>query len=150
RRRVRVHDLEPAVRLDLKRLEVAHRPRPVLAVLAEALVELAAHGAGHVGDDAVEGVAADLGLVETVVDQRTQHPSRLRATVGVDPACARRGLGAFEPRGAVAQRDEAEPDDLRAGARVGEGGEPSLRETVLEPDVMRIGRDTTVYHAREL
>jgi len=27
--------------LDLERLEVAHRPRPVLAVLAEALVELA-------------------------------------------------------------------------------------------------------------
>src|SRR5258705_465692 len=95
-----VHHLEAGGRLDLERLEVAHRPRPVLAVLAEALVELAAHAAGDVGDDAVERLVLLLVVIQAVVDQRPQQASRLRAPVRVRPAHAHRRLAALEPRGA--------------------------------------------------
>ena len=147
---VGVHHLEAGRRLDLERLEVGHRPGPVLAVLAEALVELAAHAAGDVGDDAIERLVVLLVLIQAVVNERAQQASRLRAPVRVRPAHAHRRLAVLQPRGAVAQRDEAEADHLRTGGRVGEVIEPAPGEAAVQGDVARIGRDAAVVHAREL
>ncbi|PYM49581.1 MAG: hypothetical protein DME16_08635 [Candidatus Rokuibacteriota bacterium] len=93
---VRVHDLERApprvepamqgVRLARLRIllrhiregkEVSHHLRAVLRVLAEALVELAPQTARHIGDDAVQRLAALLVEVEVVVDVGAEEPPRL-------------------------------------------------------------------------
>ena len=84
--RIRVEHLETAARLDPEWKEDVHHLRTVLRVLPEAVVELAEHGAGHVGDDAVERTPALLVHVDVVVDHGAQEPSRLRATVRVGVA----------------------------------------------------------------
>ena len=85
RRAVRVEDAqrapargEPALELlGGRRDDAIHHVRPVLGVLAEPLVELAAEPAGDVGDGAVERLAAVLVPVQVVVDQRPQEPAGL-------------------------------------------------------------------------
>ena len=57
--------------------EVSHHLRAVLRVLAEALVELAPQTARHIGDDAVQRLAALLVEVEVVVDVGAEEPPRL-------------------------------------------------------------------------
>jgi hypothetical protein len=124
---------------------VGHHLRPVLGVLAEALVELAPHAAGHVGDDPVEGLAALLVEVEIPVHQRAQHAAGLRAPVGVGPAQragGRIGLGGravLEPRGAVTQRREADAEHRSAHRRVGDLIETPPLEAAFQPHVPRVG-----------
>src|SRR5258706_11374365 len=64
-------------------LDVVHHVRPVLRVLAEPLVELAAETAGDVRDDPVERFAAVLVEIQIVVDERAQQTSGLRAPIRV-------------------------------------------------------------------
>src|SRR5207247_6409493 len=116
----------------------------------KALVELAAHGARDVGDDAVECLVTALVVVEAVMDQRAQQAARLRASIRVGPAHVHRRLAALEPRGAVAQRDRSEADHLGAGGGVSGVVEPALREATLQPHVARTRRRAAVLGAREL
>ena len=60
-----------------RREHVRHHLGSVLGVLAEALVELPAHAARHVGDDPVERLAPVLVDVQIPVDQRAQEAPRL-------------------------------------------------------------------------
>ena len=138
-----------------EREEVRHHVVAVLRVLAEALVELAPHAAGHVGDDAVEGLAPLLVQVEVLVDQRAQQPPGLRAAVGVGPpqAAGRRvALGrapVLEPGDRLAERGHREALHRRALRGVRHLVEPALLEAALEMDVARVRDDAPALAAGE-
>ena len=128
-------------------LDVVHHVWPVLGILTEPLVELAAETTGDVRDDPVERLAAVLVEVQIVVDERAQQTSGLRAAIRVHvPENVRRGVSfacrpVFEPGGAVAQRGDAEPHDRRADRRIGHLVQAPLLEPALEPDVACVGDD---------
>ena len=132
-----------------EREEVRHHVVAVLRVLAEALVELAPHAAGHVGDDAVEGLAPLLVQVEVLVDQRAQQPPGLRAAVGIGPpqAAGRRvalgRAGVLEPSDRVAEHGHREALHRRALRGVRHLVEPALLEAALEMDVAGVRDDAT-------
>lgn len=133
-----------------ERKQVRHRLGPVLRVLAEALVELAADPARHVGDDPVEHLAALLVHEQVVVDHRAQEAPRLGAPVGVgvaQPAGRGVALGrrpVLQPRRGIAQGGHAEAHDGRADGRVHHAVETALLEPALEPHVGRVGRRAAV------
>ena len=109
-RRVGEEDLEAAARGHVQGLVAVHHGPAVLRALTEAVVELAEHGARHVGDDPVEDPAAGLVDVDVVVDHRAQEAAGLRAAVGVGVTqgpCRGIAVGnaaVTQPRRAVAQR----------------------------------------------
>ena len=138
-----------------EREEVRHHVVAVLRVLAEALVELAAHAAGHVGEHAVEGLAALLVQVQVLVDQGPEQPPGLGAAVGVGPAEAagrRVALGraaVLEPGHRLAERGHREPLHRRALRGVGHLVEPPLLEAAVEVDVPGVRDDASALAARE-
>src|SRR4030095_3496214 len=139
---------DPAVQLfGGRRRDRVHHVRPVLGVLPEPLVELAAEPTGDVRDDAVERFPALLVDVEIVVDERAEQPAGLRAPVGVrvaESAWHRVALlrgPVLEPRDRVTEGRDAEPYYRGAHGGVDHLIEAALLEPAVEPDVPRIWKD---------
>ena len=128
----------------------------VLGRLPESQVELAAHPARDVGDDAVQRHSAALVRVQPVVDIRPQESPALRRAEGVGAldisggGVAVRLRFVLEERYDVADGRHAQADDVGADGRIDELIDAPRLEAAAQIDVVDVRLNPLVLDADEL
>ena len=122
---------------------MGHHIVAVFGVLAQTLVELAAHSPGDVGYYSVEGFPARFVSVEVVVDVGSKIPSGLGDSIRIGVPnvfdWSRRLIRAvFEPRYRVPQRREAQAQNGRPVGGICDLIQPALLEPLLRAYVVRV------------